>query len=196
MHNVKPSIFAGMSLWTKIKYGGTALFIVGMLGFSALMMKKAQANIVLFENSLDSPGELTLNGKSYGNIAPRQHIRVELDAGSYTLAFAGSGKALDEGKLVVPDNSKQAWGYRAVYNLGGRKGLGVATKFYGGNMKDGVVPAKEGQRVIEVPGAQTLDRIDDTFPETITVRKNQSFGSVVRVCHIDEEKETVSCPGW
>jgi len=87
-------------------------------------------------------------------------------------------------------------GYRAVYNLGGKKGLAVVTKYYGGTFEDSVVPVAEGTRLVEVPAAQSLDRIDDGFPDSITVPKHQSYGTLVRVCHVDEAKGTVGCPGW
>jgi len=190
------SFLDSMTLWTKIKYAGTGLFILGLLGFSALMMRKSMTNVVVFENSLDTAGELSLDGKSYGTIAPKQHVRVELEAKSYALSFSAGGKKLDEGTLAVPDKTKDMTGYRAVYNLGGKKGLAVVTKIYGGgSLKDSVRVVEEGKRVIEVPYA-TLDKIDDSFPDTITVNKNAKFGSIVRVCHVDEAKDSVGCPGW
>ncbi|MGC4093031.1 MAG: hypothetical protein QM756_35120 [Polyangiaceae bacterium] len=185
------------SLMEKLKFAGFALLIVGALVVWLVVSRRQHANVVVFENSLSKPGELTLNGKSYGTIAPRQHLRLELDSASYALSFGGAGEKLDEGTLVVPEvkSGIETMGMRAVYNLGGKKGLAVVTKMYGGSMKDSVRPVEEGKRLIEVP-YQNIDGVDEAFPATVTVRKGQSFGSVTRVCHVDEEKETVACPGW
>jgi hypothetical protein len=153
--------------------------------------------VVLFENSAAVAGELSLNGKPYGSIGPHQHLRVELDAASYTLSFAAGSTKIDEGTLVVPEHASGLGtvGYRGVYNLGGGKGLAVVTKYYGGMMKDTVVPFDSGKHLVEVPRAE-LASVDETFPKSISVPKGQSYGSVVHVCHVDEEKETVGCPGW
>jgi len=185
------------SVWNKIRGGVTALFFLVVAGIGLATYFKSQKNVVLFENSLDKPGELSLNGKSYGPLEPHQHVRLELEPASYTVSFSGGGAKLDEGTLVVPKGKGGlgTTGYRAVYNVGGKKGLGVVTKYYGGSMKDSVRLVGDGQRVVEVPSVE-LAKIDDGFPDSISVRKGQSFGSVVRVCHVDEEKDTVSCPGW
>jgi len=138
---------------------------------------------------------LSVAGKTYGSIAPRQALRLELDAGSHEVSFSGNGTKLDGGTLNVPQGAG-AIGYRAVYNLGGKPGIAVVTKYYGGSFEDRVAMVAAGTRVVEVPGAQTLDRIDDGFPDTITVQKHQSYGTLVRVCHVDEAKGSVGCPGW
>ncbi|MBN1611188.1 MAG: hypothetical protein JW940_31435 [Polyangiaceae bacterium] len=184
-----------ITLGQKIKYGGTALVILGLVGWSFFLMRKAAANVVLFENSLDVPGELSLAGKSHGTIAPKKALRLELDKGSYALSFVGNGAKLDEGTLVVP-GAKDGLGYHAVYNLGGKKGIAVVTKYYGGTFKDQVAPVAEGTHLVEVAPTAKLERIDDTFPDSITVPKHATFGSVILVCHVDEEKQTVGCPGW
>ena len=189
------SAFGSLSLMQKLKFAGTGIFVLGMAGISLFLLRQAQSNIVLFENSLDVAGELKLAGKSYGSISPRQALRLELDEGSYQVSFSGNGTQLDGGTLTVPKGNSTI-GYRAVYNLGGKKGIAVVTKYYGGTFEDRVAPIAEGTRVLEVPGAQKLDRIDDGFPDTITVPKHQSYGTVVRVCHVDEAKGTVGCPGW
>jgi hypothetical protein len=187
--------FGNFTLIQKLKFAGTALFVLGMSGLSFFLLRQAQSNIVLFENSLDVPGELSLAGKTYGSISPRQALRLELDEGKYEVSFTGNGTKLDGGTLTVPKGNG-AIGYRAVYNLGGRKGIAVVTKYYGGSFEDRVAPVAEGTRVVEVPGAQSLDRIDEGFPDTITVPKHQSYGTRVHVCHVDEAKGTVGCPGW
>jgi len=183
------------SLVQKLKFAGSAVVVLGLAGWSFFLMRQAQSNIVLFENSLDVPGVLSVAGKAYGSIAPRQALRLELDAGSHEVSFTGNGTKLDGGTLNVPKGNSTI-GYRAVYNLGGKPGLAVVTKYYGGSFEDRVVPVAEGTRVVEVPGAQSLDRIDDGFPDSVTVPKHQSFASLVRVCHVDEAKGTVGCPGW
>jgi hypothetical protein len=184
-------------LWKKLKMGATAALFLFAAGFGGLSYFKSQKNVVLFENSLDKPGELSLNGKSYGSLEPHKHIRLELDAASYTVSFNGGGAKLDEGTLEVPKGKGGfgTVGYRAIYNIGGKKGLGVITKYYGGSNKDNIRLVEEGKRVVEVPNVE-LTKIDEGFPDSITVPKGQSYGSVVRVCHVDEEKQTVSCPGW
>src|SRR5690606_23010981 len=187
--------FTNLSWLQKLKFVGTAVVVLGLAGWSFFLMRQAQSNIVLFENSLDVPGELNVGGKSYGSIAPRQALRLELDSGNHEVSFTANGTKLDGGTLTVPKGNNTI-GYRAVYNIGGKKGLAVVTKYYGGSFEDRVAPVAEGTRVVEVPGAQALDRIDDSFPDTITVPKHASFGTVVRVCHIDEAKGTVGCPGW
>jgi len=188
---------SGTSLGEKLKMAGAGglLLVAGVVG--AFTYFKSQKNVVLFENSTDQAGELSLNGKSYGSLPPHQHLRVELDAASYTLSFAAGATKLDEGTLVVPEHASGLGtvGYRAVYNLGGRKGLAVVTKYYGGSLKDSVVPFESSKRLVEVPRAE-LANVDETFPKSISVKKGQSYGSVVLVCHVDEEKETVGCPGW
>jgi hypothetical protein len=189
------AIFGNITLGQKIKYGGTALLILGLLGWSFFLMRKAAANVVLFENSLDVPGELSLAGKSYGTIAPKKSLRLELDQGSYAVAFVGNGAKLDEGTLAVPDG-KDGLGYRAVYNLGGKKGIAVVTKYYGGSFKDQVAPVAEGTRLVEVAVTARLDRVDDAFPDSISVPKHATFGTVTNVCHVNEEQGTVGCPGW
>lgn len=187
--------FGSLGWLQMLKFAGTGIVVLALAGWSFFLLRKAQSNIVLFENSLDVPGELSLSGKSYGSISPRQALRLELDSGNYEVSFAGNGTKLDGGTLTVPKGNSTI-GYRAVYNLGGRKGLAVVTKYYGGAFEDRVATVAEGTRVIEVPGAQSLDRIDDGFPDTITVPKHASYGTVVRVCHVDEAKGTVGCPGW
>jgi hypothetical protein len=189
------ALTGNLTLWQKIKWGATALVILGLFGWSFFLMRKAAANVVLFENSLDVPGELSLAGKSYGTIAPKKSLRLELDQGSYALSFVGNGAKLDEGTLAVP-GGKDGLGYRAVYNLGGKKGIAVVTKYYGGTFKDQVAPVAEGTRLVEVASTAKLDRVDDTFPESITVPKHATFGSVTNVCHVNEEEQTVGCPGW
>jgi hypothetical protein len=189
--------FSRFSLWEKLRFGGLlALAAVGGV-FALVMFNKAQKNVVVFENSLDKAGELTLNGKSYGTLEPRKHVRLELEPASYSVSFSTAGAKLDDGTLVVPKlkGGLGTTGYRAVYNLGGQKGLGVVTKFYGGSFKDNVRPIEEGKRLVEVPNVE-LAKVDDAFPESITVPKGASYGTVVRVCHLDYEKDTVGCPGW
>jgi hypothetical protein len=182
-----------MSWSSKLMYGGGAVFVVGTLAFAAVMMKQAHAHVVLFENSLDTAGELRLNGKSYGLIAPRRHLRVELDATTYTVEFQGAAGMLDQGDLVVKDLADDMTGFRALYNLGGRKGLAVVTMTYGHDTrKHHVAPVPEGTRLVEVPHA-SLDDVDGTFPDRMTVKPRLS--SLTRVCHIDEQTKKLGCPG-
>jgi hypothetical protein len=185
------------SLWRKVQIGGAIALGLFAAGVALVAYFKSQKNVVFFENSLEKAGELSLNGKSYGTLEPHQHVRLELDAESYSVSFNGGGAKLDEGTLTVPKASGGfgTMGFRAVYNIGGRKGLGVVTKYYGGSLKDNVRPIEEGKRLVELPNLE-LTKIDDAFPDSIKVQKGVSFGTVVRVCHIDEEKETVGCPGW
>jgi hypothetical protein len=189
------ALFGNLTLGQKIKWGGTALLILGLLGWSLLLMRKAAANVVLFENSLDVPGELSLAGKSYGTIAPKKCLRLELDKGSYALAFVGNGAKLDEGTLAVP-GAKDGLGYHAVYNLGGKKGIALVTKYYGGSFKDQVAPVAEGTHLVEFPSGAGLGLVDEPFPDSITVPKHATFGSRTHVCHVNEEQQTVGCPGW
>src|SRR5262245_42460817 len=72
-------------LWRKIKAGATGLFFVVVAGIGLMTYFKSQKNVVLFENSLDKPGELSLNGKSYGSLEPHKHVRLELEPASYTV---------------------------------------------------------------------------------------------------------------
>jgi len=189
------SRLGNFSLMQKLKFAGSAVVVLGLAGWSFFLFRQAQSNIVLFENSLDVPGVLSVAGKAYGSIAPRQALRLELDSGSHEVSFTGNGTKLDGGTLNVPKGNGTI-GYRAVYNLGGKPGIAVVTKYYGGSFEDRVVPVAEGTRVVEVPNAQTLDRIDDGFPDSVTVPKHQTFATLVRVCHVDEAKGTVGCPGW
>jgi hypothetical protein len=193
----KKGYFASMSTWEKLKLGGLGVVVVVGLGFAAFMHFKANKNVVLFENSFDQPGELLLNGKSYGSLGPHQHVRLELDGGTHVVSWNSGGKKVDDGSIDVKSSKGGLGdvGYRAVYNIGGKKGLAVVTKFYGGSMKDSVSPMPEGKRVVETPYVE-LTKVDDVFPESVTVRKGQTFGTVTRVCHVDEEKETVGCAGW
>jgi hypothetical protein len=196
--STRAGFLSRFSLWEKLKIGGLLVF-AGVGGIFALVMfYKIQQNAVLFENSLDKAGDLSLNGKSYGSLGPHQHLRLELDPESYALTFSADGTKLDEGTLVVPKlkGGLGNVGYRAVYNIGGQKGLGVVTKFYGGGLKDTVVPIESGKRLVEVPPNADLAKVDEAFPKSITVPKGAMFGTVVRLCHIDEEKEAVGCPGW
>jgi len=190
----RPSRF---SLWDKIRISGAG--VVAVIGGAIALVTyfKSQKNVLLFENSFEQAGELSLNGKSFGSIEPHRHLRLELDPGSYALSFSAVGQKLDEGNLVVPQGKGGigTTGYRAVYNIGGQKGLGVVTKYYGGTFHDSVVPVEPGKRLIEMPSAE-LAKIDDGFPDSITVPKGASHGSVTHVCHIDEEQRTVGCPGW
>lgn len=185
------------SLLEKIKFAGIGVVLVGAGIVGVMNYTKSQKNVVLFENSLDQAGELSLNGKSYGSLEPHKHIRLELAPDTYAVSFSAAGAKLDDSKLVIPQQKGGLGtvGFRAVYNIGGHKGLGVVTKYYGGSFKDSVVPVEEGKRLVETPNTE-LAKIDDVFPESITVPKGASFGSVVRVCHVDYEKETVGCPGW
>jgi hypothetical protein len=192
---VAAGLLGNITLAQKLKWGSAALVVLGLAGYSFFLMRKAATNVVLFENSLDVPGELSLAGKSYGTIAPKKFLRLELDKGSYALSFVGNGAKLDEGTLAVP-GAKDGLGYHAVYNLGGKKGIAIVTKYYGGTFKDQVAPVAEGTHLVEFPGGSNLTGVDEPFPDSITVPKHATFGTVVHVCHVDEEKETVACPGW
>jgi len=193
----KPGLFARMTWWTKLRLGASVVAVIVGGGFAAAKHFKSQKNVVLFENSFDEPGTLSLNGKSFGAIGPHQHVRLELDGGTYAVAFESGGKKIDDGSLSVV-SSKGGFGsvgYRGVYNIGGHKGLAVITKYYGSGPKDQVKLLSEGERVVETPRVE-LAKIDDGFPDSVTVPESQMYAEVTRVWHVDEQKDSVGCPGF
>jgi hypothetical protein len=193
----KAGLLGHLSTWQKIQTAGVVVLAIGAAGYAAVLHFKAQANIVLFENSLEQAGELALNGKSYGTIEPHKHLRLEVETGTVNVTFSAGGTKLDEGTFTATGSKGGLGdiGYRGVYNIGGKKGLAIVTKYYGGSQKDYVNLIPEGKRSVDTPYVE-LAKVDDGFPASVTVRKGQSFGVVTRVCHVDEEKQTVGCPGW
>jgi hypothetical protein len=164
--------------------------MVGALGFSRFMAGQVDENWVTFTNSLESVGELVLDGKTQGSLQPGGELRVEVEGRSHTVTFTNDGKTLDEGKLDVDKK-----GYHAVYNVGGKPGLALVTVHYGDSSRENTVnPIPDGQRVIEVP--MTFKKIDDAFPDSLTTNTNMDQMALTNVCRVDVEKQTVGCPGW
>jgi hypothetical protein len=154
------------------------------------MAGQVDENWVTFTNSLESVGELVLDGKTQGSLQPGGELRVEVEGGSHTVTFTNHGKTLDEGKLDVDKK-----GYHAVYNVGGKPGLALVTVHYGDSSRENTVnPIPDGQRVIEVP--MTFKKIDDAFPDSLTTNTNMDQMALTNVCRVDVEKQTVGCPGW
>lgn len=169
---------------------GGGLAMVAALGFSKFMAAKVDENWVTFTNSLDTVGELMVDGKSQGQLQPGAELRLEMEAGSHTVTLTNGGQTLDEGKLDVKDKA-----YHAVYNVGGKPGLALVTVHYGDSSRENTVnPIPSGQRVIEVP--MTFKKINDVFPESLTTHANVNSTSLTNVCRVDVEKQTVGCPGW
>jgi hypothetical protein len=175
----------------KLRIVGIAATVVaalGLVGFSKFMAAKVDENWVTFTNSLDTPGDVIVDGKSQGALQPRAELRVKLDGGSHTVAFQSGGKTVEEGKIDI--NKK---GYHALYNVGGKPGLAMVTMQYGNtSLENSVAPIPEGQRLIEVP--MTFQKINDPFPESLTTNGNMSSTARTNVCRIDKDK--VGCPGW
>ncbi len=168
--------------------GGSVLVALGIVVFSKFMAAKVDENWVTFTNSLDTAGELLVDGESHGPLAPGAELRLEMEGGSHTVALTSGDKTLDEGKLDINKKS-----YHAVYNVGGKPGLALVTMQYGNTSLDNSVsPIPEGQRVIEVP--MTFQKINDEFPESLTTRGSIDRTALTNVCRIDGEK--VGCPGW
>lgn len=173
-----------------LSFVGAGVTMVGAIGFSRYMAAKVDENYVTFTNSLDTAGELSVDGEAKGSLAPGADVRLELEGGSHTVKFANAGQTLDEGKFDISKN-----GYHAVYNLGGKPGLAMVTVHYGDtSFKNSINPIPEGQRLTEVP--MTFKKINDEFPETLTTHANMSGTSLTNVCRVDAEKQTVGCPGW
>lgn len=184
-----------ISLWTKIKL---ALSLVGLLiagGFYLFITHRSAENMVLFENSLESAGELVIDGASKGELAPRAHLLLSLKSGSHTITLKGPRGALDEGTLDVP--KKASFGYHGLYVLGGKSGVAVVTKYYGKDaaFEDKVDIVPLGTRLVELPSTSVMTPIDAPFPESIRTTKNAMSPSVMRVCHLDL-KHAPTCPGW
>jgi hypothetical protein len=170
--------------------GGAVVVAVGAIGFSKFMSAKVDENWITFTNSLETAGELLVDGKSQGSLQPGAELRMEMEQGSHTVAFTNGGKTVEEGKL---DINKKA--YHAVYNVGGKPGLALVTVHYGDSSRENTVnPIPEGQRVIEVP--MTFQKINDAFPESLTTHTNVNSTSMTNVCRVDMEKQSVGCPGW
>jgi len=108
----------------------------------------------------------------------------------------GKKGALDEGTVLVP--KKGAFGYRALYNLGGKTGIAVVTKYYGKDaaFSDKVDAVPEGKRLVELPDTSVLKDVDEPFPPSIRTTKNAMSPSVTRVCHVDAKTKSVGCPGY
>jgi hypothetical protein len=183
-----------MSLWTKLRLAGAGIALVVAVPFYFVISHRAASNVVMFENGLDAPGELLVDGDSKGTLDPKKHVALELAAGSHKVRFMGKKGALDEGTVLVP--KKGAFGYRALYNIGGKTGIAVVTKYYG---KDAAFPDKvelvpEGTRIVELPDTAVMKDVDEAFPPTIRVTKNAMSPSVTRLCHVTGKN--VGCPGY
>ena len=183
-----------MSLWTKIRLGMAVLGLVVAVPFYFFITHRNASNIVMFENGLDAPGELIVDGDSKGTLNSKDHLAVELGTGSHKIKFMGKKGALDEGTVLVP--KKGAFGYRALYNLGGKTGIAVVTKYYGKDaaFTDKVDAVPEGTRLVELPDTAVMKDVDEAFPPTIRVTKNAMSPSVTRLCHVTGKN--VGCPGW
>jgi hypothetical protein len=150
----------------------------------------------MFENGLDASGELLIDGDSKGKLGPKQHLAVELGAGSHKVTFKGEKGPLDSGALDIP--KKGAFGYRALFNLGGKSGIAVVTKYYGKDVafQDKVEVVPEGTRLVELPDTSVLKDVDEPFPPSIKATKNAMSPSVTRLCHVGPKGKNVACPGW
>lgn len=196
--NTTPQRAPMLSIWMKIKLVGAFLLLAGAGGFYLYISHRVAQNMVLFENSLDTKGELLIDGKSNGQLGPHQAVLVTLDSGSHKITLKGASGALDEGTLDVP--KKADFGYHALYVLGAKSGVAIVTKYYSKTGKDAafedrvdVVPP--GTRLAEIPSTSAMTAVDSPFPETIQTTKNAMSPSVTRVCHVDAKRHP-ACPGW
>jgi hypothetical protein len=193
---VNHGFFASLSLWTKIKLGLAGIGLLVTVPFYFFMTHRATSNAVMFENSLDTAGDLVIDGASKGTIGPKQHLAIELDSGHHTLAFNGAKGTLDSGSLDIP--KKGAFGYRALYNLGGKSGIAVVTKYYGkdSHFENKVEVVPEGTRLVELPETSVMRDVDEAFPSSVTATKNTTSLSVTRMCHVVPRAKKVACPGY
>jgi hypothetical protein len=169
-------------------FAGTAVLALGAIGFSKFMASKADENWVTFSNSLETAGDLLVDGKSQGSLAPGAELRLVMEGGAHSVKLTSGDKTLDEGQLDINKKS-----YHAVYNVGGKPGLALVTVQYGNSaIENSLSPIPEGQRVIEVP--MTFTKINDEFPDSLTTRGSVDRTALTNVCRVEGEK--VGCPGW
>jgi hypothetical protein len=185
-----------MTLWTKIRLALAGVALVVTVPFYLYVSHRSASNVVMFENSLEASGDLLVDGKSKGTLAPKQHVAVTLEPGSHALSFKGGKGVLDTGTLDIP--KKGNFGYKALYNLGGKPGIAVVTKYYGKDpaFPDKIDPVPEGTRLVELPETVVVKAVDEPFPDSIRTTRNAMSPSVTRLCHVDAKAKSVGCPGW
>jgi hypothetical protein len=188
-----PGFFASLSLWNKIRLTLAGIGLLVTVPFYFYISHRTATNFVMFDNSLEVAGELAIDGKSQGTLGPKQHKMADLSSGSHKMTFTANAKELDSATLEIP--KKGDFGYHALYNLGGKGGIAVVTKYYGDDthFDDKVEMVANGTKLVELPSHIVMKDVDEAFPDSIRTTKNAMSPSVTRVCHVTGKK--IGCPG-
>lgn len=189
----------GLPLMMTIRLGVAAvaiLFAGGMFLFLKFKMGRDAKPHILFENSTSTAVDVTLDGKSLGNVPAGGGKVFTVDPGEHDVV-AGT----DKGHISVPGTDS----YRGLYAVGGKSLVAVVTVHYAesGNspFKDTVEPVefKGGSRLATLSGGITPDNmeLDKAFPEQVSVNQGSLGTSVVHLCHIHEtEDDYVGCANF
>jgi hypothetical protein len=188
---------SGMSIMMMIRLGvaGVAiLFAVGVFGWMKLKMGRDSKPHIMFENSTSSAVDLTIDGKSMGNIPAGGGKVLTVDPGEHDVV-AGT----DKGHISVPATDS----FRGLYAVGGKSLVAVVTVHYAESgsspFKDTVEPVDfKGGRLATLSGLTPENmELDKPFPEQVSVNQGSLGTSRIQLCHIhDVEDDYVGCANF
>jgi hypothetical protein len=164
--------------------------MLGLIGIYFVVHARglAQATVV-FDNTYDFRVLLKIDDDARATIEPQKSLVLELPAGGHRVSVAGPGGSVDSGSFDLEPSVM-----RAAYVIGSARHLALVTKSYGSEaIPESIDVLPEGRRFVPLPAQLEEVRIDEPFPDSVSVPVGARSATVLHLCHVGAEPRRTGC---
>ena len=204
------------SRWTPVRLVRIFVFIVSLpclvlviaAGISVALDKKR--DLVVFDNRLDAPAEIVIDGKVVETVKPRStfwiHPVVKIPEGAKRIEVRAQGAVVSEAALSIRARGDNEQGYRGLYVIGPTREYAIAKMPYFADDGPHQERASLGRIPTPAPLAELprdltsseIAKIDGPFTSSESMPKGAKVYWKTQLCSIDETKTppALGCSGF
>ena len=185
--------------------GLPCLALVVAVGVSSCLDKKR--DLVVFDNQLDAPAEVIVDGQLVQTIKPRStfwiHPVVKLPEGAKHITVRANGVVVSETNVSIPPRQGDQQGYRGLYVIGPTREYAIVKMPYFSD--DGphvetfsIGPVPTPDPLVELPRELTssqISSINGPFSRSESMPKGAKVYWKVQLCTLDRRTNALGCSG-